>query len=269
MRKLAVRMLNRGISTTLVAGLLLAGSLTPPATAATLAWTGTLTVAMSGAAPFIVNETGVATINGSSGLGHLNTLRLPGGFSTTATLPLTDPDIPLLLSLKVAERLASATLALFSGGPPLSQGVMPMTGTAKLCVLFPGCGIATQIPLTVNGTRGIGIGGTITTTTLLYSGTIVLQGAPWTIGVASVITTYGTHTAVGFVHGPASNTSSTAQVGGAVKLVAPTLISTTLGPPIPVLSSLRLEFIPEPGELLLLGTGLALLATLAHRRARG
>jgi hypothetical protein len=268
-RKLAVRTLMRGTWMTLVTGLLIAGSLTTPATAATLEWAGTLTVAMSGSAPFLVNETGVATINGSAGLGHLNTLRLPGGFSSTVTLPLTDPDIPDLVSLRVIERLTSATLALFSGGPPLSQGVMPMTGTAKLCLVFPGCGIATTIPLTVGGTRGVGIGGTITTTTLFYHGTFWLQGAPWTIGTAEVITASGAYTTVGFVHGPASNTSSTAQVGGAVNLVTPTLITTTLGPQIPVLSSLRLRFIPEPGELLLLGTGLGLLATLAHRRARG
>jgi hypothetical protein len=252
-----------------VTGLLLAGIFAAPSTAATLAWSGTLTVAMAGAAPFVVNETGVATVNGTGGLGHLNTLRLPGGFQSTTTLPLTDPGIPQLLSLRVAEQLAPATLAPFSGGPPLTQNVMPMTGTADLCVLFPGCGFAIPIPLTVNGTKGIGIGGTITATTPFYGGTIWLQGSPWTIGSAKVTTTSGTYTTVGFVHGPASNTSSTARVGGAVRLVTPTVINSTLGPSIPVLSSLTLRFIPEPGELLLFGTGLALLATLAHRRARG
>lgn len=270
-RKLAVRTLNRGTSTTLVTGLLLAGSLAAPATAATLEWAGTLAVAMVGAAPVLVSQTGVATLNGSGGLGHLTTLRLPGGFSTTSKLPLTDPAIPLLLTLQVIEQLASATLAPLSGGPPLSQGVMPMSGTANLCVLFPGCGFVIPIPLTVNGTRGVGIGGTITATTPFYGGTIWLQGSPWTVGVASVTTPTlnGFYSTAGFVHGPASNTSSTAQANGAVKLVTPTLIISTLGGPIPVLSSLSLRFIPEPGELLLFGTGLALLATLAHRRARG
>jgi hypothetical protein len=252
-----------------VTGLLLAGGLAAPSAAATLEWAGTLSIEMSGAAPVVVNDTGLATINGSSGLGHLSTLRLPGGFTSTSTVPLTDPGLPpTLLSVQVKEQLATATLAQISGGPPLSPGVLPMAGTANLCVLFPGCSFVIPIPLTVNGTRGIGIGGSITATTFL-GGTITLQGTVWTIGQVSITTTTGVVTAQGFVHGPASNTSSTAKPSGVIQLVTPSLIFSTLGPPIPVMSTLRLHFTPEPGELLLLGTGLAFLATVARRRARG
>jgi hypothetical protein len=252
-----------------VTGLLLAGSLAAPSAAATLEWAGTLSIEMSGSAPVVIEETGLATVNGSSGLGHLNTLRLPGGFTSTSTVPLTDPGLPAtLLSVQVKEQLGSATLGQISGGPPLSPAVMPMQGTANLCVLFPGCGFVIPIPLTVNGTRGIGIGGSITATTFL-GGTITLQGTVWTIGQVSVPTTTGTLTAQGFVHGPASNTSSTAKPRGVVQLVTPSLIFSTLGPPIPVMSTLRLHFTPEPGEMALLGTGLAFLAAVARRRARG
>jgi len=71
-------------------------------------------------------------------------------------------------------------------------------------------------------------------------------------------------TIMGFVHGPASGGAATAaQVSGVVQLVTPTLISTTIGSQA-VLSSfgiLNLHFsaVPEPGTLLLLTSGLALL----------
>lgn len=264
-----MRTLRRWTWMTAVTGLLLAGSFAGPAAASTLEWAGTLSIEMSGTAPVVIEETGLATVNGSSGLGHLNTLRLPGGFASTSTVPLTDPGLPAtLLSVQVKEQLASATLGQISGAPPLSPAVMPMQGTANLCVVFPGCGLAIPIPLTVNGTRGIGIGGSITANTFL-GGTITLQGKVWTIGQVSITTTTGIVTAQGFVHGPASNTSSTAKPNGVIQLVTPSIIFSTLGPPIPVMTTLRLHFTPEPGELMMLGAGLAFLLTVARRRARG
>lgn len=266
-----MRTLKRGSWTTGVTGLLLAGVLAAPSTAATLEWGGTLSIEMSGTDPVVIEETGLATINGSSGLGHLNTLRFPGGFTSTSTVPLTDPGLPAtLLSVQVKEQLASATLGQISGGPPLSPAVMPMQGTANLCVIFTGCGLAIPIPLTSNGTRGIGIGGSITPPTFLGV-VITLVGTIWTVGQISITTINGTGTvtAQGFVHGPLSNTSSTAKPSGVVQLVTPSLIFSNLGPPIPVMSSLRLHFTPEPGEMALLGTGLAFLAAVARRRGRG
>ena len=44
--------------------------------------------------------TGVATVNGSGGLGHLNTLQLPGGgITVTGTAPQTDPDNATFVTL--------------------------------------------------------------------------------------------------------------------------------------------------------------------------
>jgi hypothetical protein len=76
----------------------------------------------------------------------------------------------------------------------------------------------------------------------------------------------------GWAHAPVSTTTSTAQPGGAVQLVTPNQIETNL-----VLGSMAkkgsfvilvIRFIPEPGLLLLLGSGVAGLALLGRRRMR-
>ena len=74
--------------------------------------------------------------------------------------------------------------------------------------------------------------------------------------------------AVGFAHGPTSGTS-TAGTGGVVQVVTPTLIVTNLMKPnqrigLPI--SMALEFVPEPGLMLLLASGVAGLALLGRRR---
>jgi len=76
--------------------------------------------------------------------------------------------------------------------------------------------------------------------------------------------------AKGWAHAPASTTTSTAQPGGMLQLVTPNQVTTNL----PLGSSDKMgsfvivvyEFIPEPGLLLLLGSGVAGLAVLGRRR---
>jgi hypothetical protein len=84
--------------------------------------------------------------------------------------------------------------------------------------------------------------------------------------------TITTMTAMGFVHGPASLTSSTAQPGGVVQLVTPAQIQTNLSlgsnQLIGTIGRLAITFIPEPdlGILLAVGTfGLALLGRTRRR----
>jgi hypothetical protein len=125
----------------------------------------------------------------------------------------------------------------------------------------------------------VGVGGVITA-----GGTgsvrFTLEGAPWTIKTAMAVdhtdasAGFVTVTAMGFAHGPASATSSTAQPNGVVQLVTPTQVRTnlTLGTNVKVgvLTSLFVRFIPEPGMLVLLGSGVAGLLLLGRsRRTRG
>ncbi len=160
-----------------------------------------------------------------------------------------------------------------------------MRGVVRLCLLSTACHDFVELVFTQptsNGTVGIGIGGVIT----IGGGgplRISIVAAPWTLATVTVIdqiTTPGGAEALagvtfaGFVHDPVSGTTSTAQPGGAVQLVTPAQVETTvrLGSVRKIASGLvlRIRFLPEPGLLLLLGSGVAGLALLGvARRQRG
>ena len=72
----------------------------------------------------------------------------------------------------------------------------------------------------------------------------------------------------GFVHGPFSFTGSTATPGGELSLVTPVVIraSQPLGTQM-AFGRLTVRFVPEPGLLVLLGSGLGGLCVLERRRS--
>jgi hypothetical protein len=139
-------------------------------------------------------------------------------------------------------------------------------------------------PTTVNGvpgtgTKGVGVGGLITAGG--YGGIrFSLQGSPWTPKTATFIqyvvqssSELVPQIAVlkGFAHAPVSTTTSTAQPSGVVQLVTPiTVVSNLPKEPLilPAAMVLRIHFIPEPGLLLLLGSGVGGVALLGRRHMR-
>src|SRR5262245_13922266 len=194
----------------------------------------------------------------------------------------------------------------------LTQHTLPLGGVAKICLLSTVCtdflpllltqpttngarfqvNTATPNQLTIGGlqgkrigipgtgVKGVGIGGLIT-----VGGEsavrISLEAAPWTVKTATVVDQTDDNTGVaafhnvtrmGFAHGPASGTTSTAQPSGVLQIVTPSQVRTnlTLGSSVKVsvLAQLLIHFIPEPGIFLLIGTSVVGLALIGRSRMR-
>jgi hypothetical protein len=255
-------------------------------------WSGTLTIHLGTLGDFISDPgTGVATTNGTAGINnHVNTVHFGANtLNLSGTIPLTDPENATLLTLVGSNITIPSTGQLGAQpGTTIVPSQMAMGGLMKVCILFPGCGSYLPVPIAfpVAGppfTRGAGIGGTATVNTFSVGPGLKLSLAfnPWTLGVTSMVnvsTTFGTTTVTnatstrqGFKHGPVSLTSSTAAASGVIQWVSATRIVTTVDQPstkLAVPSILKLHFVPEPGMVLLLASGVGGLVLLGRSRMR-
>jgi hypothetical protein len=254
-------------------------------------WSGTLNITLGAIGELIDSGTGVATINGSAGSDHVNTIHFgPNDISGSVVIPLTDPENATLLSL-VGSSVSVPTSGNLGAqtGTTISPKTMALGGFFKVCILLPGCGSYLPFPIAnpITGppfTRGVGIGGTATVNTFSKGPglKVSLVYSPWTLGVKQMVNvstntntptvTNATVTIQGFKHGPASGTSSTAANSGVIQWVSPARVVTTVDPPsqkLAVPSVLRIHFIPEPGMLLLLASGVGGLVLLGRSRMRG
>jgi hypothetical protein len=221
-----------------------------------------LSISLAGLAPVVVSLVPTVYPGITSSRGHLGFLIVPASPFNVAGLvvPVTDP---AAAPIKGIQATVHNGTGVFSGVP--LGGVMPLSGLAKVC-LVKACSIAAanlSVPLSLVGVGGSAAyppGSTITAVN------VTVRGAPWTAGTAAV----GTVTQMGFAHGPASATSSTAQGSGAVRLVSPIFVSTNIATfaIVPAFGILDLHFVPEPSALLLLGGGIAGLV-LYGRSKRG
>ena len=270
------------------------------ASAALLNFDGTISTAIGTELPVLNNTlSGVATLNSSSGgvPAHLNTLRLAGsraGGDTSAMIAITDPVVAAngIASIRINSELGTGTFQPISGGAAsttlLTKNVLPVRGLSKVCLLSTTCTNFLPLQLTqhtvMSGVKGVGVGGLIT----IGGGTnpirISIEAAPWTIKTGTSIDEITTpptpmgvkifvnRTAMGFAHDPSSATTSTAQPSGVVQLISPMQIVTNLtsgsNAKLSLFSTLRIHFIPEPGMLLLLGSGVAGLVLLGRHRMR-
>jgi len=248
------------------------------ASAKTLDWHGTLDVDLGALPTLRVQGSGVATVNGTTGQNHLNTLRLAGGITGSGTINVTDPDTTgQIPSIRISVTLGTGTLSGISGGGSLSQPVLPIKGFSRVCTFTPGCG--SQLPLnntTNNGNTGIGVGGQLTIGGLgPFRISVVNQ--PWTLGTATGInqTVSGgfiTLSESGFVHGASSNNSSTATESGVVQLITPQQVYTSgiagNSQQLTLFTQMTIHFIPEPGLLLLIGSGVVGLGLLGRSRMK-
>ena len=274
---------------------LVAFGLAGSSSAALLNWEGSSVLLLGDFPQGTFSGGGVATVNGSAGgvPAHLNSLGLAasrGQIGGDLTLLVTDPET-------VGNGIAAIQFVGIEGGTgvlsPISgaaastatlgsgSNVLPVRGVVKLCLVSTTCTSFLPLVLTEgSGTKGVGIGGLLT-----IGGTSVIrisvEAAPWTIKTATVvdhITTTGGNTAFvnitlpAFAHGPASGTTSTAQPSGVVQMVTPAQARTNLalGSNAKVSAAMTavIHFIPEPGLLLLIGSGVVGLAVLGRNRMR-
>jgi len=246
----------RKLSYALAASLLVFG-LAGQAHAVSLGFNGTFAIQLATLDPVVIAGTGTAIVNGAGGEGHLTGLQVPASpFAITGfVLPVTDPVVFPIAGVQVTAHNAIGNFAGVGGAG--FSGQMPVNGAAKIC-LFGTCGAAVSnlsVPLTVVG----GPGGSA-----LVTGAVNLTviGAPWTTGTAAV----GVNTLMGGVN-PASNTGAPS---GTVTLVTPIFVSTNIGASaiVPGFGILTLHFVPEPGTLMLLGSGIAGLVAFGRSRVR-
>jgi hypothetical protein len=153
-------------------------------------------------------------------------------------------------------------------------GVMPLRGHYLAC-LFGACAsrfAEVLIPLTMSGTRGVGIGGSVALPQ--QSGLFAtVVGAPWTTGTVTVDTVSGnTQMRRGSVLAPGGGTgfSSAARHGGEIQMVTPVMIY--IGDRLRVMhefggiATFGVVFAPEPQTLVMLGAGLIGLAAAGRSR---
>jgi hypothetical protein len=151
-----------------------------------------------------------------------------------------------------------------TGGPNGGMGgPMTLAGAAKI-LAYSGNVTLVLVPLSPVGQPGgfvsvTGGGGTI----------IQASGDGWTTGMLTLTTPSIT------VGGGTATPGTTAQTGtdmrtpggaGTVVLITPLFIRTNLAGDIPTFATLTLNYVPEPGTLLLLGAGIAGLALLGRKR---
>ena len=243
--------------TAILVTLMFAGSV-----AHALPYTGTFVLQVGTLDPFVVpgNGDGVSTPAQAS-LGAAN-------FITTVVVALTPAAFPLVqLELTGPAGLAAGTFNAGGGSAGGFGGDAPLIGNALLGLFGPPPFAFLTVPLAAFGVDG----GVVMTSNPALGVAITVFGNGWTTGQQKVIGTTGPFLGVTLATATGADLRS-AGGGGQLVLVTAALAKTNVGGsenlPLVGVLTLNYDVIPEPGTLMLLGTGVAGLAMLGRRRER-
>lgn len=232
--------------------------------AETVSYDGSFSLELFGSPIAVGQGPSVADVNPGVGGPHLTRAEVPGGFATVrSTVTQTSATFTQLIATVGA---GAGTLTETPAGR--LRGAVPLKGNVRVCY-FVSCGIFVDIPLTENGTRGVGLGGPPIEASGPPFAKVSLQGASFQTDAATVMTGSSTLSAVGFARGPGAVTSSTALSGGEVQLVTPIQITATsvMGSTvIGLFATYNLQLAPEPGTGALLMAGAVGMLVLGRRR---
>jgi len=241
-------------------------------------WAGTMKLELGNFDPLVMRGGGVASVNASGGGLQLTKLRLNGGISGSATIPISDPDVAgTFPSVRILPKLGTGTMSGFEPIPPTPFPVpgnssLALGGSVRLCQFVPGCHFSIVLPLSGHdGASGVGVGGSLTVGGFGPT-RISIQAAPWTLtGFLPVDTTQGgtnPWVRTGFLHSPGSSSSNLAQEDTVMQLVSPVEVRGNDGLYLPGFATFTLKFVPVPAGWLMLVTGIAAMVGLYRNRIR-
>jgi hypothetical protein len=232
-----------------------------------------LQVTFPGLAPMIVSSSGTTDVDDVTGAFTLSAGQLAfSGVSVFSPPQLVNPLLGGIFLTTVSASGNNLAGAFANGqGTLATGGSMPITGGASLHLFVPAFALALTQAFPFTGAFGV-TPPTVVTHLLPFGVTAMVGGSGWQTGTVSAVSDTTFVTSIGGTSmGPTTVTrmgaAPTTTAGGSLKLnlVTATQITTSAPSNTAVFGALTI-YLPEPGALLLLGSGLLGLVAIGTRK---